>query len=162
MVAPESHALRNAALLLHGLPLQARERIIAKLDPAQAALLEPMLEELRSLGIPPALGEQFQQLAGSRGPSAAAAQAPTVRARVMQLSAADVATGLKSCSAVTAAQLLRADDWPWRQAALDQMTELRRAEIARRMRDDTAPLPPAILNALSERLYSEVQQLWTR
>ena len=159
MGAPDPHALRKAALLLHSLPIHARDRIVAKLDRAQASLLEPLLDELRSLGIPPALGEQLQGLAGSRTASGAATKSTTVRERVMQLSAADVATCLKSCAAVTAAQLLRADDWPWRQAALDQMTELRRAEVSRHMRAGTGPLPPAVLTALCERLHSQAQEI---
>lgn len=44
--------LRRAALSLHGLAEQDRSWVLAALRPEQRAMLQPMLAELRELGIP--------------------------------------------------------------------------------------------------------------
>src|SRR5262245_26717617 len=117
MVASETMQARQAALLLHGLPLPTREQVLAKLDAHEAARLKPLLAELLGLGVAPEMGRQLQSVATPR---------PAAPTSVEQLNAYDVAHCLQECSPATAAQLLRMRDWPWKAQVLGLIPEPRR------------------------------------
>jgi hypothetical protein len=154
---PELVRARRAALLLHSLPPAARRRAMSKLSTAEAAILAPLLQELTDLGVSASIGQQLRELISSAPavPPAAQKHALTLHERVASLSAEGVARAFKSCAPVTAAELLRAGEWPWTQQVLNQLSELRRTEVLRHMRDAAPALAPAALNCLCERLCRE-------
>jgi hypothetical protein len=161
MAAPEMLHARKAALLLHGLPADARDRVLARLSADETARLQPLLEELADLGVPPSLSRELQEITIDRATS----QVPnnmSARQRAESLNGADVARALQDCAPVTMAALLRISEWPWRQAALDSSSELRRAEVQTHMRRDAPTLSSAVAEALCERLCQEVAALELR
>lgn len=157
-MAAETWCARQAALLLHGLPGEACDRVLARLGHAEAARLKPLLVELTELDIPRSLGAQWRWLApGSRSaPASTDCAAASVQEQVQALAAGDVAQCLKACAPVTVAALLRAGRWPWQRQVLDGMPEPRRAEIMRILAEDAALAAPAVVNALCARLCAEV------
>ena len=162
MSAPETMQARQAALLLHGLPPAARQRVIAKLNIAETARLKPLLQELTELGVPQSLGQQFQGLVPP--PQAITARPstppPTMREPTLQeqadaLSPEDIVQCLESCAPVTVARLLSTRAWPWKEQVLEGMPELRRNEVLRHLRGEAPALAPAVQKALWERLCRE-------
>jgi hypothetical protein len=139
-------AHRQSALLLHGLDPADRRWVLARVDPADAAVLRTHLRELRDLGIPadPALAPSAAP--GADGHAAA----------VARTSAAGVHLALGEEPAWIVAQLLDLRDWPWSAAFLAGLTEERRAAVARAA---PAPLAPhaaaALLAAVAARLAGD-------
>jgi hypothetical protein len=159
VAAPEALCVRRAALLLHGLPEQARGRVLAKLSAGEAARLRPLLRELTELGVSPALSRELQETAIAMAPPPRAASA---RKRVESLGAADVTTALEACAPVTIAALLRISEWSWKPQFLEACGELRRAELRRHLQDDAPAVSPAVAEALCARLCQETGAPWTR
>lgn len=160
MVARETLHARQAALLLHSLPADARARVLARLSAGEAARLQPLLKELAELGVSPSLGRKLQEITSSSATAPALRDASACQ-RAESLSGADVARALQACAPVTVAALLRISEWPWKQEVLDRSSEVRRADVQRQMHDDAPALSPAVAEALCERLCHEVSQ-WTR
>lgn len=150
-MAAETLRVRQAALLLHGLPREARQRVLARLSDRETARLQPLLKELTELGVAQSLGYQLHELMPEGPPTAGASKVGGVE-RAASLSAVEVERSLQSCAAVTAAAVLRASEWPWKQGVLDRMSDLRRAEVMRHLRGAGPLLSPAVLAALCARL----------
>jgi hypothetical protein len=150
-MADKPWRVRQAALLLHGLPPAVRRKVVARLDVSESSVLQPLLVELAELGVPVSLGRQLQQLATptAREPGV---DASTAQELVERLSPQDVVARLAPCAPMTAAMLLRARDWPWKTQALQSMPDARRVAVLTCMRSDLAPLAPAVFQALCERL----------
>jgi len=151
MVAIDSHSVRQAALLLHGLPLAARRQVLDQLDAVERRRLQPLLDELSELGIPAA--------AAGRATSLLPSFAPTPIERAAALSADAVARCLASCDAATAARLIGAHAWPWKVAVIEQMPTTRRASVLQCLRSDPPALAPAVRAYLCERLCAEAARL---
>jgi hypothetical protein len=151
MAGAESVPTRRAALLLHGLPTEARDRVLARLTAADSARLQPLLRELCDLGVSPALCRDLQEQAPAV-PATPGSTAASARQRVTALPPADVARALKLCSPATMAALLGLAEWPWKDEVLERAGELRRAELQRYLRGDAPALSPAVAEALCERL----------
>lgn len=152
----ETTQARRAALLLHALSPAIRRQVAGRLDAAESARLQPLLDELVKLGVSQSLGEKLQYLTSPMATSSpmpvsmAAVDKLTVQ-KAARLTAEDVVKCLQSCAPATAARLLHAHDWPWKAQVLELMPEARRAEVL----DCTfvrSELAPAVLEALSERL----------
>src|SRR5678815_490175 len=86
----ETVAVRQAALLLHGLPSDVRRAVLAKLDTADADRLQRMLSELADMGVSPLLGRQLNA-------SLASAPHASPEQRLEHLTGAEVAGALGSC-----------------------------------------------------------------
>ena len=156
MAGPETAKARRAALLLHGLSAGSRRRVLAKLAPAEADRVKPILHELRRLGVSGAVGRQLEQLSSfPNAPLSSGRRDSTVPERVASLAAADVLRCLERCAPATVAQLLRAGGWPWKQQVIDLMSEPRRTDVLGHLRRESAPLSPAFLEGLCERLCAE-------
>jgi hypothetical protein len=140
MAAPETLRARQAALLLHGMPVEARDRVLSRLSPPEAARLQPLLRELAGVG------------ASRPPPTAPPAADASARERAASLSGALVARAVSVCAPVTVAALLRIAEWPWRDELLARCPELRRAEVKQHLRGGAASLPPAVAEGLCERL----------
>jgi hypothetical protein len=160
VAAFETIQVRRAALLLHGLPVDARRRIIARLDDPAVGELEQMLGELDRLGVPSSLGQHLQTLAAE--PPSASDDGLSPSEQLDRCSASDIVSVLKQCATVTAANLLQARAWSWKQEVLSRLSELRRAEVLRLLRSGQARLPPAVLNALCKRVCREIDKLHQR
>ena len=162
MAARESVTTRRAALLLHGLPAEARGRVLARLAAAEAARLQPLLRELAELGVAPSLGRHWLH----DSPVVPATDGSGARERAAALEAADVARAMKRCSAATMAALLGVADWHWKNEVLERAGELRRAELQRYLRGDTPAPSAAVAEALCGRLCREAavprSASWTR
>ena len=140
--------LRSAALTLHGLASEDRDWLLGRLSETHRALLLPLLEELRSLGIP---GDpQLVQDLGSRPEPA-----PAVPAWPQQLSGAEVATLARVLAGEPVALtrfLLAMQPWPWTAQFLEHLGEARRHTL------EAAPAPiipaPLLQAAILEALHA--------
>jgi hypothetical protein len=165
MSAFETIQARQAALMLHALPADVRQRVMSKLDAAEAARLLPLLDELGDLGVSQSLGDRLQRviLPADTGTSTQASSTTVadlaVYGQVARLEADVVAKCLESCAPVTVAQLLRARDWPWKTQVLELMAESRRAAVHEWLRNRSVELAPAAVKALCERLSSYAARL---
>jgi hypothetical protein len=146
---------RRAALLLHGMPSTVRAQIIARLDTAQSARLQPLLDELTALGITCELGRQLQ--AQLEVPVAQGSEVDVLR-QADELNAAAVAQCLEGCADQTISELLRARPWSWKHVVLDRIHGPRRFGILQGMHDATPPAP-AVLESLCRRLCADVAVL---
>jgi hypothetical protein len=145
MAAPEAMRARQAALLLHGMPVEARDRVLSRLSEPEAARLQPLLRELAELGT-------------SRSPLLARPAADaSARERAGSLEGAMIAQAVSPCAPVTVAALLGIADWPWKDELLAHCAELRRAEIKQHLRGGAPVLPPAVAEALCEHLWQAVR-----
>lgn len=158
MGAPDNFHARQAALLLHGLPSGARQKVFAKLDAVELSRVTPLLDELTQLGISQSLSAQLQHLT-STSAAAADTQPLSVHEQVQRLNAEDIARCTGSCAPVTLARFLQAADWPWKAQVLDLLPALRRAKVLDCMRREYPPLAPAVLKALCRRLCQHVAQV---
>jgi hypothetical protein len=139
-------AHRQSALLLHGLSAADRRWVLARIDPADAAVLRAHLRELRELGIPadPALAPSAAPAGAGADPHAAI---------VARASSAGLQLALGDEPAWLVAQVLALRDWPWRAAYLDGLTEERRAAVAKASPATLAPHAEAgLLAAIAARL----------
>jgi hypothetical protein len=156
MAAPESMSARRAALLLHGLPGDARGRVLARLSALESAQLQPLLHELSELGVSASLCRGLHESATS-AVVAPGTPASSARQRAEELSAAEVGRILNICSPVTMAAVLRMAEWPWKAEVLERAGELRRAELRPYLRGDSPELAPAVAEALCERMCREIE-----
>lgn len=141
----ESAAARQAALLLHGLEPAVRRAVLAKLDKADADRLQPLLSELETMGVSPALGRRLNA-------SVTTSSSSSPEQAVEQLSPDIVVDALRGCAPVAIAHFVRARDWPWKSQVLARFSEPTRGAVADALRRDLPALPPAVVRRLCERL----------
>jgi hypothetical protein len=162
-MADETVSARQAALLLHGLEPATRKAVLARLGPAETAAVRPLLDELIELGVPSALGEQLREkIAASASNADGTARQLTAKERVARVRPDEVAWCLQQCAVMTAAVLIHATEWPWRDEALDRMPESRRFALATAVRGRVPRLTTAALEALCECLCARVIQMPVR
>jgi hypothetical protein len=143
MAVRETPEARRAALLLHSLAVGERRRVFSRLTAAESAMLAPLLDELKELGVSPSLGRQLQAEAQVPQPEAAAEQTPAT------LNPQQIAHLLESCDALTVAQLLRAKSWPWEAQVLESILPARKFAVMGMM-SEVAPLGPAAQRVLCD------------
>jgi len=142
---------RRAALLLYGLPTEARQKIIARMNIAEVSQLQPLMDELAAMRVSRSVGQQAQHLAIAHSKS------PTsgLQEQLEQLNAEEVAECLEHCAPATVAQLLRAGTTSWQKHALGHMQSTRRAEVTMYM-SNSPSFAPAALQTLFELLGAHV------
>lgn len=155
MIGDESVALRRAALYIHGMNAGEQNQILARLNEADVASLQPLLAELGALGVPRSLGRQFADAPRAIGRDAARRE---LEADVGALKAEDVARVLARCSAGIAARFIGASNWPWREDVLGRLPASHRSELRVVDCEGGWPLAPAVKTAICERLIREVAQ----
>jgi len=128
---------REAALLLHGLPDEARRGVLARLSDDERGRVTPLLEELASLGIPRRPHRVVPGVAdGPQGP----------RDAVDRLAPGHVLYAVRSCSDATLSLLLDAGPWSWQEALLAGLPADRRVAV-QALRGHAAP-PPELVGSL--------------
>lgn len=133
-------AYKKAALHIHSLNDSDRRWLLGNLPGHQVERLRPMLDELKSLGIPRRQGlvrevDEFGSPAtpADPEPDQAAQEPPESVGRLLQAAPERLHQALMDeAPAVTAAVLL-AYDWPWQQAVLDAFDAAQRQTISEAM-----------------------------
>jgi len=156
MNARETPQARRAALLLHSLAVGERRRVLTRLTAGESAMLAPLLDELKELGVSPSLGRQLQAESHAAQREAAAGQTQAAQTR-LALNPQQIADLLESCDALTVAQLLRARSWPWEAQVLEALPATRRSEVLS-MSSELASLGPAAQSALCECFEQRMSQ----
>jgi len=135
--------LRQAAMLLHSMAETDRRWMLARVDAAQRARLQALLDELTALDFPVDADLVREALAGvvDAGPSPAPGLAGWSVDEAMAV--------LKDESADLIALVLRAGDWPWADGLRARLGVARaRAIAASRYAVDVAPSMPVLLAAV--------------
>jgi hypothetical protein len=133
---------RQAALLLHALGEDDRRWLLAQLPEAQRLVLEPLLRELRALGIP-----ADQQLLAQLNPgSEAVLETPSASSSpardesvVMHASAEHLAPILRGEPPQLIARLLALRSWPWAADLLQLLPDAKARDVKARLRDQGFP-----------------------
>ena len=152
--------LRRAALVLHAMPEVDRAWLLAQLAPQERTQLEPLLAELRTLGIPAeralldeAIG--VARLAAGREAGAAKAHADAL-AKLRKADPEELAAILRREPAVLVAKLCRMAKWPWRDAVLRKLGSATRKQVELALRELDGPpgeaLQRHLVAALARRL----------
>jgi hypothetical protein len=152
-------AARHAALAIHALSDTDQQWMLSRLPGARRQALEPLLAELRELGIPrdPAVVADLN--ASSRQASAAGWSGSDAE-WLARLPAARVVAGLADESPEVVSKLLACRPWPWAQAVAaahglegvplaaghqaPRLLESLSAGLARRLRAPAAPRPAIV------------------
>lgn len=178
----DADGLRQAALLLHSMPLHDRRWMLAQLKVDECASLQGMLSELAELGIP----SQHELLCSvTRSPlrrRAATVAEPDISGRrptgdseitphisdnpVMQgmhtASPEAIVQVLRNEPASLVARLLRMADWVWSGQVLQQFGALKRRQIEsclERVSTSHAALDEMLLSLLLQRIQAVTDQL---
>jgi hypothetical protein len=133
--------LRRCALVLHGLPQEDRQWLLAQLDPAHRDSLKVLVEDLNSLGMAPD-PQLLRDLLGQVRRSPAAP--------VMRADDAELAQILLREPASLAALALKGHPDPERILALFDAPH--RREVLSRRESHPGPVPPRLASCLREEL----------
>lgn len=131
----DSPPLRQAALTLHALTAGDRGRVWSRLDPDKRAALEPLLAELRDLGIPS--GQPWVK-AATQHDAHEAAEAPDLgqlTRDVRRLRADAVLLAMSAQSLDTVACVLAWQPWPWRDTVLRDWSPESRHSLSQRVQE---------------------------
>jgi hypothetical protein len=118
----ESTGMRKAALLMHGLGVQDRQWMLERLSSSQREVLDPLLEELAALGLPPN-ASLVQELLQAHEIQAAVPQEPFSLAQVL---AEDVLRIMRDEPVELIVTLLGVRQWPWQNEFLALLPLIKR------------------------------------
>lgn len=113
---------KSAALAVHALAAHEQREVLRTLTPTQRQHITPLLEQLRSLGVPAATNLRIERRPAQRAERSA-------EQRCAALSVEDVTRITAQQSPATVAALLRAGSWPWKDAFLQALSETRRGDV---------------------------------
>lgn len=106
--------LRSAALVAHAMEPGDRRWLLSRLDPGQRAALQPLLDELTELAIPPDADLVSEALRAQRGtPPGAPRGDDDIVERFSRLSAQTIASVLAKEPRSLADRVLQMRPWPW-------------------------------------------------
>lgn len=138
MQAADSQGLRQAALALHALRSEDRARVWSRLDPDKRSSLEPLLTELSELGVPAGRPWPLKGHAPRVATRDAQAELPTLVRQARRLEAGAALQALSTQSLDTAAAILSAQPWPWRDAVVNAWPPESRHSLSQRLQDRSA------------------------
>jgi hypothetical protein len=143
-------SVRRCALMLHGVSAGDQAWLLERLEEPQRAQVSALLQELRTLGIPPEESAKAQQAAPKPRPKAAAQP----RELVMHASAQQLAIALQGEPAMLVARLIQAGEWKWQGTFIALLAPAKRSEVQGLL--DNREVPPklgeAVVNAVAARL----------
>jgi hypothetical protein len=119
-----SEMLRRSALALHALHSSDREWMLSRLDARERASIEPLLAELRELGIP-AIGLDVAMPAEEKREDSPACARDVLHGA----KPARMARLLRTEPDPIVVRLLAVEDWPWRGEVIRGMPRSRRRRI---------------------------------
>lgn len=138
MQAADSQGPRQAALALHALSPEDRARVWSRLDPDKRSSLEPLLTELSELGVPAGRPWPLKGHAPLVATRDAQAELPALVRQTRRLEAGAALRALSTQSLDTAAAILSAQPWPWREAVLSAWPPESRHSLSQRLQDRRA------------------------
>lgn len=149
----EAGAARHAALLLHTVSDDDRAWLLSRMDGAERARLQGLVDELRTIGIPPA-----PELLDELGPIATvrSGAAPAGRGGLQHADAAALAGVLAAEPAELIARVIALGPWPWTGALLARLGALQRQQVMDRVAA-LARAPERAPSALDARLLGLVE-----
>lgn len=159
-------AYKKAALHIHSLNDSDRRWVLGNLPGHQVERLRPMLDELKSLGIP-RRQDLVQEADGFDSPASpadpepeqAAQEPPEFFGRLLQAAPEGLQRALMDeAPAVTAAVLL-ACDWPWHHSVLDAFDESERKTISEVMEQMKGKMTEKASHALVRSLAEKLRHL---
>lgn len=160
MQAADNLSLRQAALTLHALSLDDRGRVWARLDPARRSLLEPLLTELKDLGVPAGQAWVDVDAPAAKPESEAAPDLDKLVRSARRLRADAVLQALSAQSLDTAACVLAWAPWPWRDAVLRNWSPENRHSLSQRVQERAAAsASPFVMATLLHSLLRDVRAL---
>jgi hypothetical protein len=141
---------RRAALALHALGDDDRERVLGLLDQPQRDRVQPLLRELQELGIPRGVAKL------ETTPNAAHRQSGTVGERIAMIDPLAAAPVLARCGATSVAALMRVAPPHWVQNALAALSAAQRQSVHEQL--DAVGVPaPKVAEALCTALDDAVR-----
>lgn len=148
--------LRKAALTLHSLNASDKQWILDRVPESEKALLEPLLEELKQIGltqsIPLDLDSELGQNVAESVTNEKSTQSKDNFIKVIDdLPFHVIKEVLKGESLVVIARLLRINDWQWCDAYLTSLTTLEKRQLERL---NTTPANKRDLNQFDRHLCS--------
>lgn len=154
-------SLRQAALLLHAMPVSDRAWLLAELSESQQEVLDNLLQELHELGIP--TDRRLIDLAVKTPDD------PTDHLRtpfppftrldeVDETDLAALAQVLRHEPPGLIARLLQVRRWTWQTRLLAQLGTVQRRQVEDALESSTPPVGPALQRALLETIGHRVQQ----
>jgi hypothetical protein len=158
--------MRQAALTLHGLAAEDRRWMLRSLSPWQLAAVEPLLQELRELGIP----QEAATIARDRSRRAAPAGPRDEQEEMDSSKLPSLALILRNEPASLTAVFLSQQPLPWRERLLAALGPAYAEQVQRLEPAATQPaLQTAVLLAIQKRVkgtaYPTIQrtplQRWT-
>lgn len=148
-------ALRESALVLHGLSSNDRDWLLARLPNERADELRSLVDELQTLGLP---GDAALTSRAMRAPQTAAATVAAVPTNAVQVIAAATAEQMLALLDKEADSLLAivasSSAWRWREKWFARVQPLRAQRVRKLMLEQstTPALREAVLDAVAARL----------
>lgn len=160
MQAAENLPLRQAALTLHALSQDELGRVWARLDPDKRAVLDPLLAELRELGVPAGQAWVDVDAHVAKHESEAPADLDKLVRSARRLRAETVLQVLSTQSLDTAACVLAWAPWPWRDAVLRNWSPENRHSLSQRVQErGQAASSPFVMTTLLNSLLRDARAL---
>ena len=138
---------RRAAAALHALPEEDRQWLLGELPESERKILNQLLGELTELGFDAGCTSQPAVTVMSRVGAGNTAGLSSSADIVRNASARELIVLLEHEPSSLIAQVLRIEEWPWKQAFLQGLPHLRRDRIVA-MADQMPPLGSSIRSCL--------------
>lgn len=156
MLIADNLSLRQAALTLHALSQDDRRRVWSRLAPDKRSALEPLLAELRDLGIP--AGRAWVDVDAVSNEAETQPELDRLVSRTRRLRVEVILKVLSLQSLDTAACVLAWASWPWRDAVLSNWSPESRLSLSQRVQERSlAPSNPFVMAMLLGSLLRAAQ-----
>ena len=150
----EGHPQRQAALALHALSPDDRERVWSRLDESKRTVLTPLLDELSSLGIPKGRTwiEDERSNPDADGTRSDQDDSAANRRIVWRLHANDALSLLTRQSIETAVIVMQLAPWPWLAEVVENWPPQQRHTLRARLEKQDVQLPAKLSSQLLKQM----------
>jgi hypothetical protein len=160
MGGSELQGARRAALWLHDLPAEVGREVLKRLRENERSQLEPLLRELKEMGIVPQREREFDRSTVRQlMRDATETLQPSARELAARLDGRVVARCLESCADGLLTRWLQSAAWVWKETVLEQLEKNRRDSILEGLQAPNVPLAPAVLEVLCSQLCDCAERL---